>query len=484
MPLHSLEYLLFLILSLGFTVLFARRWRWLPLVLLGLVFYAWQEEPRLLAALAATILVTYGAGLLLECLAGGKARSAVFWFSVAILTSILLYMRYLPFLARTVNALLPGVDGSGPWPIPEAIVSVGVSFFVFQAIAYLTDIQLGMLEPERHPGRFALFIGFFPKLLQGPIERGGDLLPQFLQPKQLDYNRFRLALLTMGGGFFKKVVLADRLAFFVDPVFSGVHDHSGIVLLLSVYAYALQIYFDFSGYVDIARGSAMLFGYDLSPNFNSPYLATSIADFWRRWHITFSRWILDYLFKPMQLGMRRWPRAGTTVALLATFLISGIWHGPSWGYVLWGLMHGVLMAGSYLYKPLQKKIHARLHLKKSAALKIWQPLLTFHLVCAAWVLFRAESLSDAWYVWANLFNFNGFKGLEAFLLVRGGWALGVLVGALGLVALLRLCRRLLPGWQSVLEWPWWVRWSFYYAFGFCLVIFGEFTRRSFIYFKF
>jgi D-alanyl-lipoteichoic acid acyltransferase DltB (MBOAT superfamily) len=211
------------------------------------------------------------------------------------------------------------------------------------------------------------------------------------------------------------VVVADRLALYADQVYNNVHDYTGLPLIIGTYFYALQLFFDFSGYTDMARGTGRIFGITLTENFNSPYRATSIADFWRRWHITFSRWILDYLFKPLQMSWRSWGQTGTAAALLCTFFLSGVWHGA--GFVVWGLLHGIYLASSVYYRPYQKKLHKILGIEKSIWLKWWQMCITFNLVCFAWIFFRAGS-AKGWYVVRNLFN--GVTELQLdFLLSHG-----------------------------------------------------------------
>lgn len=209
------------------------------------------------------------------------------------------------------------------------------------------------------------------------------------------------------------------------------HNYTGASLILGTYAFALQLYFDFSAYTDMARGTARMFGINLTENFDHPYLAQSIADFWRRWHISFSRWILDYVFKPLQMGWRNWGRAGTALALLVTFLVSGIWHGATWGFVCWGLLHGVYLAASTFYKPWQKKLYKQLGIDRSPWIKWWQAFVTFNLVSFAWVFFRANNPADAWYVARHYLY--GAKGLNFDLLfLQDPFELVVLLMAISL----------------------------------------------------
>ena len=292
-------------------------------------------------------------------------------------------------------------------------MAIGVSYFVFQAISYLIDVYWRLQEPERHPGIFALYLSFFPKLLQGPIERAGDLLPQLRVPFRFDPDNFRVGLFTFAWGLFKKAVIADRLALYVNSAYGDLPGHAGLPLLIATYLYALQIYYDFSGYTDMALGSARMFNIRLTQNFRTPYLAVSVADFWRRWHISFSRWILDYLFRPLQMHWRNLRQAGTVAALIVTFLLSGLWHGASWCFVIWGGLHGLYLASSVAYKPLKKKFSKRFNLGKSRWYGLWQIVVTFHLVCLAWIFFRSPTVGDAWYVLTHLLG-NGGKPERTF----------------------------------------------------------------------
>jgi D-alanyl-lipoteichoic acid acyltransferase DltB (MBOAT superfamily) len=237
---------------------------------------------------------------------------------------------------------------------------------------------------------------------------------------------------------------------------------------------------DFSGYTDMALGSACLFNIKLTQNFNSPYLATSAADFWRRWHISFSRWILDYIFKPLQMQWRNWKNWGTAIALIVTFMVSGIWHGASWGFVIWGGLHGFFLACSVFYKPYQKKLHKALGVDKTNLLKIWQILVTFNMVSFAWVFFRANSLKDAVYVISNMLN--GLKGLRSgFLLSQGKSGLFIIVLNLSIYIFI-FSRFSSP--KAIAYSNSFIRWSLYYSLVLLLLIFHLSSTREFIYFKF
>lgn len=371
--------------------------KWL-LLAASVLFYAALGVPYLLFVLLAVTVITYVTGLSLGRHPDGPARKRIFWLGVTANLVVLLGMKYASFFAvnlKTISSLLGYRDVMVPSGL---IVSIGVSYYVFQAISYLIDIFLEIEQPETDFGYFALYLSFFPKLLQGPIERAGDLLPQLRVSYEFNYENVRSGLLLFTCGMFKKLVIADRLGIFVDSVYGNVHGYSGTAMVLATYVYAFQLLFDFSGYTDMALGTARIFNINLTQNFNSPYMAISVADFWRRWHISFSRWILDYIFRPLQMIWRGWGNWGAALALIVTFLVSGIWHGAKWGYIVWGLLHGLYLAGSVFYKPWQKRIHKATGLQGSRALKIWQTFVTFNLVSLAWVFFRADTTADAWFI--------------------------------------------------------------------------------------
>ncbi|HOW58889.1 MAG TPA: MBOAT family O-acyltransferase [Candidatus Omnitrophota bacterium] len=350
-------------------------------------------------------IITYTCGLFLHQAKSLHTRRLWLWAGILINLGTLIVLKYLPFFSENLLALFKVFSIAPPLQPTKALVAIGVSYYVFQALSYLFDIYLETQKPEKNLGHFFLYLAFFPKLLQGPIERASDLLPQLKIPYVFRYENMRWGILMITWGLFKKVVMADRLGSYVDSIYNNVHAAEGLPLLLATFAYAFQIYMDFSGYTDMALGSARLFNINLTQNFNRPYAATSVADFWRRWHISFSRWILDYIFKPLQMQWRNWRHWGTAAALIITFLLSGIWHGARWGFVIWGLLHGLFLASSVFYRPFQKKLHKILGLEKTQFLNAWQVLVTFVLVCFAWIFFRANNLADAFYVIQHMLKF-------------------------------------------------------------------------------
>ena len=489
MVFHSLEYFFFLPIVFLVYYFCRQKYRWMVLLAASVFFYASLQKPYLLLVLFGVILVSYFSALRIEKLDEEKAKKKVFVLGVFLNVAVLVAMKYLPFLSENINAILQVLFRAEPLPIPPIIVSIGVSFYVFQAISYLYDVYLGIQKPEKHFGIFALYMSFFPKIMQGPIERGRKLLPQLKQPYEFHYDNMRMGMLLIVWGLFKKVVIADRLGVIVDTVFADIGAYSGIPLFVATYAYAFQIYLDFSGYTDIALGSARLFNIQLTNNFNAPYFATSVADFWRRWHISFSSWLQDYLFKPLQMKWRKWKSWGTVLALLVTFSISGIWHGAAWTFVVWGLLHGIYLAVPVLWKAVMKKKPRKRNAKKTPWGKIF---LTFNLVSFAWIFFRAGSFSEALLFFSRLFKgvpgqIASFSSLKDSLEVGlGKFDFALSVAGLSLVLLIetRSWLRKAEPFSRLPSKHLFLRWGIY--LGLCLVVllFPFHQNPSFLYFQF
>ena len=488
MPFNSLKYFFFLPSVYLAFYLAGERARMFVLLGASVLFYASFNAPHLLVILTLVAMTTYGFGIRLDQAESEGTKRTLLWVGVAANVLILIVMKYLPFLSSNLKTVSTLISLDMHIQPVKGFVSIGVSYYTFQAISYLFDIYYETEKPERHFGYFALYLAFFPKLLQGPIERAGDLIPQLRAKYEFDYENIRFGLLLFAWGLFKKVVIADRAALYADAVYNDVHAFTGLPLLLATYAYALQIYMDFSGYTDMALGSARLFNINLTNNFNSPYLATSVADFWRRWHITFSRWILDYIFKPLQMRWRNRKSWGTATALMVAFLASGVWHGANWKFVIWGGLHGMYMASSVFYRPYQKRLHKALGIEKTRLLRYWQIFVTFNLVSLAWIFFRANSFSDAWHILRNSVSFQGNfayilnSGMRSFIdkyvfLGKGPVETVILVAMLAV----NLC---MAKYLAVnCRMPLLTRWVVYLSL-FVLIVFFEEKSTSFIYFQF
>jgi D-alanyl-lipoteichoic acid acyltransferase DltB (MBOAT superfamily) len=343
-------------------------------------------------------------------------------------------------------------------------------------MGYLIDTYLGRLTPERRWTHVLLSLAFFPKVAQGPIERGPRLFPQLASLELPAYPALRSALLLFAWGLFKKSVLADRLQTIVDPVFAAPEHFSGVAPLIAIYAYAFQLYFDFSGYTDMARGCAKFFGIELTENFNAPYRATSISDFWRRWHISFSKWLLDYLFMPLQLAWRQAGIWGTALALLVTFAISGLWHGLSWCFLVWGLLHGLYLAtGTLLNKGRRRDPKAQ----SKGIRPFLSMLITFHLVTFSWIFFRASSLTNAAQVLRTIPQSS--RGLERLLTVGGPRAALITLVAC-LVYGIAVSTRVRAFWQQVQQ-TFVLRWVAYFLLCGAILVLGQ-PASGYIYLQF
>ena len=463
----SPQYYLLLAASVAVFYLVSARYRWVALVLPSVAFYAGFGAPSLLAILAWTALTNFWLGLRIASSISDSTKRGWFWTGVALNLSALLFARYAGFLV-------------GGRLSEQFLVTVGVSYYTVQATSYLADVYLGIAEPERHPGYFLLYLCFFPKLVQGPIERANDLLPQLRGASRVEYSSLRRGAVMIALGLFKKMVLADRLGPYADAVFDvTLHHHAGATLIAAAYIYAAQIYLDFSGYTDIALGSARLFNIRLTANFASPYLSLSVPEFWRRWHISFSRCIFDYIFRPLQMQLRDWKTIGTVLALLAAFLFSGFWHGAGWAFVVWGLLHGVYLAVSVITASTRKRLNKIVRIP-AVLLNAWRWLLTFNLIALSWIVFRCRTLTDAWYFVSHI-GLQVKPGVSPYLgLVL---VLGSLTGA-PLAAWLASKKLRLDPCETLLSQPTWLRWSIYYTMALAILLFGLNEQRVFLYTRF
>ena len=388
---NSIEFVFFLpvVLVVHFLVL-RRSWRLQKgfLVAASYAFYmSWN--PRFGLLLLLSTMVDYVVGLRLGRSTSVSGRRALLLVSVAINLGILGFFKYWRFFAENVAPVL----GSSDAVLLDVLLPVGISFYTFQSLSYSIDVYRGTQRPCASLLDFMLYVAFFPQLVAGPIVRSSDFLPQMRARPVVSGPLVEDALARIAMGFVKKVVLADTLGEYVDQVFGHAGVLGGWNALLATYAYAFQIYFDFSGYSDIAIGVAQLFGVRLPENFARPYLAASPREFWQRWHISLSTWLRDYLYVP--LGGNRRGGARTYVNLLLTMLLGGLWHGAAWNFVAWGGFHGVLLVLERMAGPGREAA--------AGPLRTWVGRAgTFHLVCAGWILFRAPTLGDAWAVFTSL----------------------------------------------------------------------------------
>lgn len=477
---NSWQFALFFPVVTACFFLLPHRARWAWLLGASCFFYAFFI-PKYLLILAFTIAVDYGAGLAMDRVPQ-RFRKAVLVGSIATNLTTLATFKYVNFFSENLHQLAAFLGWNLPlWTLAWAL-PIGLSFHVFQSLSYTIEVYLGRQAPERHLGVFALYVMFYPQLVAGPIERPQNLLPQFHAPQAWDGERVHRGLLRMLWGLFKKVVVADRLALVVNPVFAHVEHFTGLQLALAVFCFAFQIYCDFSGYSDVALGSAEVMGFKLMENFKRPYLSQSLAEFWRRWHVSLSTWFRDYVYIP--LGGNQVGEARQNLNLLLVFVLSGLWHGANWTFLVWGLLHGVALG-------VERSARGLLGLSPKAqpagGWRAWPRVAcVFAFVCLAWVFFRANSIHDAWYVVTHLhegllWQLGSKQQLGLTLEALGRRNLGL---GLASIAVLLLAERTMAPQPQPPTAPLPLAWLWANGLALALVLFGVYENLAFIYFQF
>ncbi len=491
---NSLDFFVFFPIVVLVYFIVPRKIRYIWLLVASYYFYmCWNAEYALL--IGVSTLITYISGLFLCKLKKTWLRKLVVAMSFISNLGILVFYKYFDFLLENVNAILSKVDGqlvSNPFDI---ILPVGISFYTFQALSYTMDVYRGEVEAEKNPLRYALFVSFFPQLVAGPIERSKNLLNQVKKIEEIklwNYNRVVNGLIQMIWGLFQKMVIADRISIFVDSVYQNLHAVGTTETVFAAVGFSIQIYCDFAAYSTIAIGAARVMGFELMENFDTPYFATSIKDFWRRWHISLSSWFRDYLYIP--LGGNRKGKCRKYLNTMVTFLVSGLWHGASWNYVIWGGMHGIYQVIGEILAPVRKKINKLLKVNEGVfSYKLGQILFTFSLTTLTWVFFRAENLKEAIYFFERMFTrwnpwvfFN--EGLYKFGLDR--IEVNILFVALITMFLVELLKYLKNKRVSdfIVEQNLWFRWIVMIGLVVSILVYGEygvnFDSNQFIYFQF
>ena len=459
---NSIEFLFFFPAVLALYFLLGHRGQNVMLLAASYLFYGWWDW-RFLGLIFVSTLIDYAAALAIARWRGtARARVAVVVSVVANL-GILGFFKYFGFFVENLQAVLAAAGAPIQLSTLEIILPVGISFYTFQTMSYTIDVYRGDLDTTRDFVAFALFVSFFPQLVAGPIVRASELLPQVEQDRRVTGEDFREGLRLIGWGLFKKVFIADNLAVHVvDPILDPSLGLGGVTLLLGIYGFALQIYCDFSGYSDVAVGSARCMGFRMRPNFDLPYFATSPKEFWAGWHISLSTWLRDYLYVP--LGGNR--GGHTHRNLILTMLLGGLWHGAAWKFIVWGAYHGALLVWFRRRPPMARW---------PWALRV---VAFFHFTCLGWLIFRARDLSDAGRILRSvvlelpLFYDPDLVYLKS-LLFYGG--------PLILIQLAQYFRRPRPVIDAI---PVPIRGLVYAAFFYLFIVFGEFGGKEFIYFQF
>lgn len=480
---NSFSFFLFLPIVLVLYMVTPKKLRWALLLVASYYFYmSWNASYAILIAFSTV--VTYFSGIYIHQASSERRKKVIVAISFIVNLAILFFYKYFNFFSKTIEELFDVIGLQIEAPILDILLPVGISFYTFQALSYTMDVYRNEIKPERHIGIYALFVSYFPQLVAGPIERSKHLLPQLRSLRQFDYDNLRTGCILILWGFFKKIVIADRVAILINTVYDDPSKYTGIETFWAVLLFSIQIFCDFSAYTDIARGVARLMGIDLMKNFDSPYFAKSITEFWRRWHISLSTWFRDYLYIPLggsRIGIQR-----TYVNLFIVFLVSGLWHGASMNFVIWGAMHGVFIVLEKMFRKVSSKNYSQ---KVSFSTSLFQRILTFIAVTFLWIFFRADTFKDSIIVVKNLFQWdseNVFNGSLYNLGITSNefyWTLAFIV----LMLLVEYYHSFINNISAMLaKQHIALRWITYIAFVLIILIFGAYggEQQEFIYFQF
>jgi len=465
-----------------------RPYRWFLLLAASCMFYM-AFIPIYILVLALTIVIDYTAALLIERVEGKKRK----WFlivSIVSTCSVLFVFKYFNFFNANLAQLAQFLHWNYSIESLSLVLPIGLSFHTFQSLSYVIEVYRGNYKAEHHFGIYALYVMFYPQLVAGPIERPGNLIRQFYEEHSFDYQRVMNGLKLMVFGFFKKVVIADKLAILVDRVYQDPTQYNGLPLMTAVLFFTIQAYCDFSGYSDIAIGSAQVMGFRLMDNFNRPFFySLSTADLWRRWHMSLMSWFRDYVYIPLggsKVGKWRW-----YFNIFITFTLSGLWHGSKWGLVLWGSINGFYIIFSIWTEGLRKKCIQWIGLDRFPSLhRVIQSIFTFLLFCLGATLFRAKDLSDVFYILTHLgTGLGSSEGIKAsfktlFSLGLNRYDLVVALISVGLMEWIQGIEKPKNMRRMFSERPPWFRWMIFYILLLFLIFFGEYSDYAFIYFQF
>ncbi len=475
---NSLEFLLFLpIVFLLYWCVFRKlKIQNLFIVIVSYVFYGWWDY-RFLFLIFVTTLCSYVSGILIENFENNKKKQKIICTINIILNLLILgIFKYYNFFAENFSLLFQSLGYTPGWVTLNLILPVGISFYTFQALSYTIDIYRKKLSVTHDIVAFFAFISFFPQLVAGPIERATNLLPQFMKPRTFNYYFAVDGMRQILWGFFKKMVVADNCAIVVDNIFEHYHELNGSTLLIGAVLFTFQIYGDFSGYSDIAIGTARLFGISLMRNFDMPYFSRDIAEFWRRWHISLSTWFRDYIYIP--LGGSRCSKVKSFRNTMIVFVASGFWHGANWTFIVWGIYHALLFLPLLLLKKNRRYTDMIAKDKLFPTMHELIPLVcTFFLVVIGWIIFRAASISEALFYIQSMFSQSLFKIPEIW-----GFKPFIFIFFLILVEWLQRSKEHTLQLTGVIKTPY-VRWGVYYVLV-CVILLFAGEQAKFIYFQF
>lgn len=483
---NSFHFFLFFPIVTVLYFLFPYKFRWHLLLVASCYFYM-AFIPYYILILAGTIVIDYFAGIIIENGSNPRKRKLFLLLSLIANIGVLAVFKYYNFFIENIDQLFNSF-GIEVVPIPHLgiLLPIGLSFHTFQAMSYTIEVYRGNQKAERNFIIYSLYVMFYPQLVAGPIERPQNMLPQFYQKYDIDYSRIVSGLKQMLWGFFKKIVIADRLSVIVNNGYSNVESYDGLSLLFCTYCFAFQIYCDFSGYSDIAIGAARVMGINLMENFRTPYISKSVKEFWERWHISLSSWFKDYLYIP--LGGNRVVKWRWYYNLLIVFLISGFWHGANWTYIFWGGLHGIFLILGIIFtsninlKKIQFENKSKFKTNFISFLKI---LLTFNVVSFAWIFFRAKNIQEAFLIIKKIayqFNFSAIQQIELLKVNKPSTLFVSLILLILFIFIDPFMDKLVKSRIIIPQKT--VSFALYAGLFICILLFGYFSDTNFIYFQF
>lgn len=490
---NSISYLLFFPVVCLLNFILPRRIRPLCLLVASYFFYMCWNASYALLMLTSTA-ITYGSGIMIQRYHDtGKHKAMKVCVALSFLSNllILVFFKYANFIVTNVNELMVILGGQHQIGYFNVLLPVGISFYTFQALGYTMDVYRQTVQAEKNFIHYALFVSFFPQLVAGPIERTGNLLPQLKEKRKFSVDAARDGLLWIAWGLFMKMVLADNLARIVNPVYDQFANYSGVEIIIATFCFAFQIYCDFAAYSTIAYGSAKVMGIQLMENFRSPYFGTSVAGFWRRWHISLTTWFTDYLYIP--LGGNRKGTMRKYANTMIVFLVSGFWHGANWTFVLWGVLNGAMIVVGEATKGVRERGMRALGIQpESKSHVFFQRVITFLLINCTWVFFRAPDIETALQIFQRIFsNLSVHKLFSASIFAMWPNAQVLFVVLCAMIVLLFVDGRRNQGLMLhdiVLNQGLFLRWAVYIGLLFAIIIFGVygkiFAQTRFIYFQF
>lgn len=464
----------------GIYFLLPQRFRWGWLLLASCYFYM-CFIPQYILILAFTITLDYFAGIYIEKFSGRKRRNLLI-LSIISNIGVLFIFKYFNFFNANLTALSQLLDWNYSLNSLAIILPIGLSFHTFQSLSYIIEVYRGKQKAEKNYGIYALYVLFFPQLVAGPIERPQNLLRQFYERHFFELERFFSGLRLIIWGLFKKAVIADRISVFANLIFNNAHDFSGPHFILAGFLFTVQIYCDFSGYSDMARGLARILGFELMINFNAPFFSKSVAEFWRRWHISLSSWFRDYVYIP--LGGNRVSQSRWQYNIFLTFLLTGIWHGANWTFVIWGCLNGFFIIFSRQTAEIRDRISNFFQLNGTTLQKFYQTAITFTLISLSLIIFRAESLSTAGYIFSQILA-NGLDLISLWPFIDERlYSLLIIFCSIAFLTLVDFCLADTKKTEKLLGMPIIMQLLAFAVITFVIMLLGRFDNNQFIYFQF